>query len=191
MGDNASTLRLCVDNEFSSKKEICEEADKYSYLLGKQNRNYCNQDNLLYIVCAKQCCVKIDAENQLSKKDHVDGGGSRKEFVRKSYPVERTVYIKATKIKKYSDYQVDNSLQYVIQESSDHTCTTSLSPLCGSISVPYSIPKISQLIHHIMKNKLSMSIFQIGNLFKPRNSLSDENILIMVTCIVFKKLQMY
>ena len=110
MGNNVSTLRLRVDNKFSSKKEICSEADKYSHLLGKQNQTYCNQDNLLYIVCAKQFCVmrKIDAENLLSKKQHVDGGGSRKDFVRKLYPaVEFKDYIKATKIKKSSDYHVD------------------------------------------------------------------------------------
>ena len=53
MGNNVPTSTLRVDNEFSSKKEICEEADKYSHLLGKQNRIYCNQDNLLYVVCAK------------------------------------------------------------------------------------------------------------------------------------------
>ena len=83
---------------------------------------------------------KIDADNRLSKKQHVDGSGSRKEFVRKPYPVECKGYIKSTKKKNLSDYHVD-IFSVFIQESSDHTCTTSLSPLCGSRSVPYSIPK--------------------------------------------------
>ena len=119
---------------------------------------------------------KIDAENRQLKKEHVDGGGSRKYFVRKPYPVECEGYIKATKIKKSSDYHVDPFLQYVIQESSEHTCTTPLSPLCGSRFVPYSIPKISQSIHHIMKNEPSMNPCQIGYPFKLGNSLSDESI---------------
>ena len=95
--------------------------------------------------------------------------------MRKPYPVECKGYIKATKIKKSINYHVDHFLQYVIQESSEHTCTTPLSPLCGSRFVPYSIPKISQSIHHIMKNEPSMNSCQIGNLFKPGNSLSDES----------------
>ena len=47
---------------------------------------------------------KIDVENQLAKKQHVDGGGSRKYFVRKPYPVECKGYIKVTKTKTSSDY---------------------------------------------------------------------------------------
>ena len=69
MVNDTSTSRLRVDTKLSSKKEICEEADKYSHSLGKQNRTYRNQDSLLYIVCAKQCRVmrKIDAENRQLK----------------------------------------------------------------------------------------------------------------------------
>ena len=56
---------------------------------------------------------KIDAKNRQLKKEHVDGGGSKKGFVRKAYPVECKGYIKATKIKKSSDYHVDHFLQVI------------------------------------------------------------------------------
>ena len=43
---------------------------------------------------------KIDAENRQLQKEHVDGGGSKKDFVRKPYPVECKGYMKFTKIKQ-------------------------------------------------------------------------------------------
>ena len=51
---------------------------------------------------------KIDADNRQLQKEHVDGGGSKNDFIGQPYTDQCKGYIKAIQIKKSADYHVNH-----------------------------------------------------------------------------------
>ena len=138
MGNDFSS-ELKEDSSFTSRRALIDSANAYSQTVGKQNCVFHNKKNIVHLVCAKQYreSRRIEKDNVIGLKVHLDSGLSKDSFIKKECPIFCEAALCAYPAKK----KIRDTLltvPFVIKTVSKYTCTGPLSPLQGSRKQPYT-----------------------------------------------------